>query len=143
MTSPISTGSDSVSSASSELTQKIDQCDAKVGVIGLGYVGVPTMVACAQAGFAVTGIDVNQERVDSINAGNSYIEDVESSTLAPLVQEKYICATSDYRVIQGLDILVICVPTPVDKHKEPELGALQSAVDNLRQVPEITSVIIR
>ncbi len=133
MTSPISTGSESVSSASNELTQKIDQRDAKVGVIGLGYVGVPTMVACAQAGFTVTGIDVNQERVDSINAGNSYIEDVESSTLAPLVQEKYICATSDYRVVQGLDILVICVPTPVDKHKEPELGALQSAVDNLRQ----------
>lgn len=133
MTSHIYNRAENTSSAAAELTQKIDRCNAKVGVIGLGYVGVPTMVACAQAGFIVTGIDVNQERVDSINAGNSYIQDVESGTLAPLVQDKYICATSDYRVVKGLDILVICVPTPVNTHKEPELGALQSAVDNLSQ----------
>ena len=131
MTSHIYNRAENTPSAAAELTQKIDRCNAKVGVIGLGYVGVPTMVACAQAGFTVTGIDVNQERVDSINAGNSFIQDVESGTLAPLVQDKYICATSDYRVVKGLDILVICVPTPVNTHKEPELGALQSAVENL------------
>ena len=133
MTSPIHTGNDGDSPASAELTQKIDQCNAKVGVIGLGYVGVPTMVACAQAGFTVTGIDVNQERVDKINDGISYIQDVDSGTLAQLVQSKSIDATSDYSVVKGLDILLICVPTPVNKHKEPELDALQSAVDNLRQ----------
>ena len=86
MTSHINISTNSATSASAALTQKINQCAAKVGVIGLGYVGVPTMVACAQAGFTVTGIDVNQERVNSINAGISYIQDVESSTLAPMVQ---------------------------------------------------------
>jgi len=131
MTSSISNNGDSVSPASAALAQKIDQYSAKVGVIGLGYVGVPTMVACAQAGFTVTGIDVDQERVDSINAGVSYIQDVESNTLAHMVQSKCLYATSDYGVVKSLDILVICVPTPVDKHKEPELNALQSAVDNL------------
>lgn len=131
MTSHINISTNSATSASAALTQKINQCAAKVGVIGLGYVGVPTMVACAQAGFTVTGIDVNQERVNSINAGISYIQDVESSTLAPMVQSKSIVATSDYGAVKGLDILIICVPTPVDKHKEPELDALQSAVINL------------
>ena len=114
-----------------ELFPKIELCNAKVGVIGLGYVGLPTMVACAQAGFTVTGIDVDEGRVSSINAGESYIQDVDNGTLAPLVEQKKLDATTDYRVVSDLDILVICVPTPVDKHKEPELDALQSAVENI------------
>jgi UDP-N-acetyl-D-glucosamine dehydrogenase len=115
----------------SSLLQRITERTARVGVIGLGYVGVPTMVAAAQAGFKVTGIDINRERVGQINCGISYIQDVPSGVLAPLVKESKICSTTDYRVVADLDVIIICVPTPVDKHKEPELGPLQDAVHNL------------
>lgn len=131
MTSRTSNIDANIESPSDELKRKIDQRTAKVGVIGLGYVGVPTMVACAQAGFTVTGIDVDQGKTSSINSGNSYIQDVDSETLAPLVASGVINATLNYDVARELDVLIICVPTPVDKHKEPELEALQSAVGNL------------
>lgn len=115
------------------LAQKISQRVARVGVIGLGYVGVPNMVASAQAGFPVTGIDIDQRRVEQINSGTSYIEDVSSDILASLVKENKITGTIDYRAVAELDVIIICVPTPVNKHKEPELGPLQEAVHSLSQ----------
>jgi UDP-N-acetyl-D-glucosamine dehydrogenase len=115
----------------SSLLQRITERTARVGVIGLGYVGVPTMVAAAQAGFKVTGIDINRERVEQINCGTSYIQDVPSSDLVSLVKDDTISSTTDYRVVADLDVIIICVPTPVNKHKEPELGPLQDAVHNL------------
>ena len=111
-----------------DLYQKIREGTAKVGVVGLGYVGLPTMVAAVAGGFKVTGIDVDKARADQINAGQSYIEDVDSATLASMVGEEKISATTDPTVLETLDVIVICVPTPVNKHKEPELGALQDAV---------------
>jgi UDP-N-acetyl-D-glucosamine dehydrogenase len=124
------------------LSQKITQRTARVGVIGLGYVGVPTMVAAAQAGFEVTGIDINRERVDQINAGTSYIQDVPSSTLAALVKENKISGTTNYRVVADLDVIIICVPTPVNKHKEPELGPLQDAVHKLSKHAQSEQLIV-
>ena len=116
---------------SRSLEEKISQRTAEVGVIGLGYVGLPTMMAAVSAGFNVTGIDIDQNRVDRVNSGHSYVEDVKSDTLAPLVQQGKIRATTDYGSAQSMDVLVICVPTPVNKHKEPELGPLQEAVHSL------------
>ncbi len=113
------------------LARKIQDRMAVVGVIGLGYVGLPTMVGAAMAGFRVTGIDISQERVDRVNSGISYVEDVESSTLASLVEQKRIDATSDYGVIKDMDVIIICVPTPVNKYKEPELGPLQETICSL------------
>src|SRR5918992_1974219 len=124
------------------LLQKIEERAAQVGVIGLGYVGVPTMVAAAQAGFKVTGIDINQERVGQINSGISYIQDVTSGVLAPLVKKNQICGTTDYQVVADLDVIIICVPTPVDKHKEPELGPLQDAVHNLSKYAQGEQLIV-
>ena len=118
-------------SIDSTLGHKISSRTAKVGVVGLGYVGLPTMVASATAGFEVTGIDIVQERVDHINAGVSYIRDVPSDALAPLVKEKKIAATTDYGATGSVDVIVICVPTPISKYREPELGPLQDAVHNL------------
>ena len=115
----------------SALGDKISGRTAEVGVVGLGYVGLPTMVASATAGFKVTGIDIAQERVDRINSGVSYITDVSSEILAPLVRGKKIAATTDYEAMGNLDVIVICVPTPISKYREPELGPLQDAVHNL------------
>lgn len=116
---------------SANLSDKIAQRTARVGVVGLGYVGLPTMVGAATVGFTVTGIDINPDRVDQINAANSYIEDVTNDTLASLVKREKVGATTDYQALGDIDIVVICVPTPIDQHKEPELGPLQDAVQAL------------
>ena len=116
---------------SSPLARRISDRTAKVGVVGLGYVGLPTMVASANAGFRVTGLDIDPRRVEQINQGHSYIEDVLPSTLAGLVAEKKIVATDDYGALESMDVIVICVPTPVNTHKEPELGPLEAAAQNL------------
>ena len=117
----------------SPLRKKISQRSAKVGVVGLGYVGLPTMVAAATAGFKVTGINIAQDRVVQIVAGQSYIDDVESETLASLVKHKSMTATTDYKAVGDMDVLIICVPTPVNKNKEPELGALNDAIHTLAE----------
>lgn len=117
----------------SRLYTKITQRTAKVGVVGLGYVGLPTVVSAASAGFCVTGIDINSIRVEQVNEGSSYIEDVSSATLSQLVQEGKFTATTDYSVLRDLDVIVVCVPTPIDKHKEPDLGPLQVTVQALAQ----------
>ena len=115
------------------LHDKISQRTARVCVLGLGYVGLPTMVASAEAGFNVTGIDIDEVRVDRLNAGQSYIEDVRSDTLSTLILQKKITATTDYGTIANVDVIVICVPTPVTKYKVPELGPLLDSVGSLTQ----------
>ena len=113
------------------LRQKLSQRTARVGIVGLGYVGLSTMVACAEAGFRVTGLEINRDRVDRLNAGRSYIEDVEDAVLGPLVQRKMVTATEDFGALRNMDVIVICVPTPVNKSKDPELDALRDAVSTL------------
>ena len=120
-----------MSAGGDALKDKISGRTAHVGIVGLGYVGLPTMVALAQAGFSVTGLDTDRERVDRINSGDSYVEDVSSQTLGGLVTQSKIRATADYGAVANMDVIVICVPTPVNKNKEPELGPLQDAVHNL------------
>ena len=119
--------------STSKLYRKICMHTAKMGVVGLGYVGLPTMVACARAGFEVTGIDVDPWKADQINAGRSYIEDVAGDASAALLEQKQISATTDYAAAARMDVIAICVPTPVNKHKEPELGPLEDAVQSLAQ----------
>lgn len=113
------------------LNSKITDRTAKVGVVGLGYVGLPTMVAVAEAGFNATGIELSQWRAEEVNAGRSYIEDVPSETLSSLVKQGRISATTEYKSVAELDVIIVCVPTPVDVHKEPNLKPLQEAVDSL------------
>ena len=113
------------------LSESISQRTAGVGVVGMGYVGLPNAIAIATAGFNVTGIDISQGRVDQLNGGQSYIEDVQSSTVAHLVNQGKLIATTDSSAVRGLDVIVICVPTPVNKNKEPELGPLRDAVHEL------------
>jgi UDP-N-acetyl-D-glucosamine dehydrogenase len=94
---------------------------AKIGIVGLGYVGLPLAVEIAAKGFTTIGIDIDHKRVQNINKGISFISDVESSALKKYVNRKLIRATTDQRQLRVCDVILICVPTPVDMNKEPDL----------------------
>src|SRR5664280_2332440 len=97
--------------AAAQLAERIVDKTARVGIIGLGYVGLPLAVEFAKAGFSVTGIDVSQEKVRRVNAGDSYVGDVASAILGPLVESGKLRATTDFSSVLDLDTVNICVPT--------------------------------
>ena len=103
----------------------------RVGVIGLGYVGLPLAVVFAEAGVPVLGLDVVDEKVAAINAGISHIEDVPSDRLAPLVERGLVRASTDLDEVTGLEAIIICLPTPLDEHREPDLSAVLGAARDL------------
>jgi UDP-N-acetyl-D-glucosamine dehydrogenase len=113
------------------LKDKIETRRAKIGVIGLGYVGLPLAVAFAEEGFNIIGIDTNIERVKSIKSYKSYIMDIPARKIAELVSQKLLTATEDYSIIRRLDVVIICVPTPLSKTKEPDISFIMSAVKNI------------
>ena len=106
----------------STLLEKIKSKVAKVGVIGLGYVGLPLAVEKAKAGFSVLGFDIQPEKVDKINRGENYIGDVVPEELFTLSQNGHLSATGDFSRIRECDVLAICVPTPLDEFKQPDLS---------------------
>jgi UDP-N-acetyl-D-glucosamine dehydrogenase len=112
-----------------ELKDKIEKKTAHVGIVGLGYVGLPLAVEFAKAGFHVTGIDLQQSRIDRLMKGESYIQDVPSSEVAQLVKEGRLDATTDFSVVRDLDTINICVPTPLRKTKDPDMSYIVSASD--------------
>lgn len=110
------------------LYKRIEDKTAKVGVIGLGYVGLPLVTTIAKAGFQVTGIDISEERVDQVQRGISYISDLPSESLYPLVQRGQIQATTDSNVLSEISIIHICVPTPLGKNRNPDISNVLTAV---------------
>jgi UDP-N-acetyl-D-glucosamine dehydrogenase len=110
-----------------QLEEKITSRQAHVGVVGLGYVGLPLAVEFAKAGLRVTGIDVSQSRVAEVNAGESYVLDVASETLRPLVEAGKLRATSEFSAVRDLDTVDICVPTPLRKTKDPDMSYIHAA----------------
>lgn len=112
-----------------KLRERILRRTARVGVVGLGYVGLPLAVEFAHAGFEVVGIDVQQSKVDQFNSGHSYIKDVKDDIFTPLVKSGKLSATSDFSIIQSLDTVDICVPTPLRKTKDPDMSYVVSATD--------------
>src|ERR1019366_9702853 len=117
--------------SSALLAEKIRSRTARVGVVGLGYVGLPLAVEYAEAGFHVTGIDLSAPKTARINAGDSYIGDVPSESLAPLVQQGLLRATTDFSVIRDLDTVNICVPTPLRKTKDPDMSYIVAACEEI------------
>ena len=105
----------------------------RVGVIGMGYVGLPLATTLAEAGVAVIGLDAVQSKVDMINRGESYIEDVASDRLAPLVTDGLVQATTSWDAMTGVETVIICLPTPLDEHREPDLSAVLGAAESLSQ----------
>ena len=114
-----------------DLRERIDARTARVGVVGLGYVGLPLAVEFARAGFVATGIDLDQRKVDAINQGTSYIPDVETDEVARLVASGRLRATTDFGAVAALDTINICVPTPLRKTKDPDMSYIVSAVEQI------------
>ena len=104
------------------LLSRIDDKTATVGVIGLGYVGLPLAMTAARAGFPVTGFDIDASKIVSIDAGRSYIEAVPHAVLADLVKDRRFSATTDFEGLAACDVIVICVPTPLTRHRDPDLS---------------------
>ena len=105
----------------------------RVGVIGMGYVGLPLATTLAEAGVAVIGLDAVQSKVDMLNRGESYIEDVASDRLGPLVSDGLVRATTSWDAMKWVDTVIICLPTPLDEHREPDLSAVLGAAESLSQ----------
>ncbi len=115
------------------LIQKIQDKKVQVGVIGMGYVGLPLAVEIANSGITVTGIDVVAPKVEAINRGESYISDVPSIKVKENVSAGRFRAVTDFGVIKKLDAIIICVPTPLSKTKDPDLSMIVSAVDRIAE----------
>lgn len=113
------------------LENKIRTKTARVGIVGLGYVGLPLAVEFGKAGFAITGIDLDAAKVDRINAGVSYIQDVSTEDVRDLTAKRKLCATADFSVISELDTINICVPTPLRKTKDPDMSYIVSACQEI------------
>ncbi len=110
-----------------ELLNKIETKNATIGVVGLGYVGLPLAVEKAKAGYKVIGFDVQSKRVDQVNNGINYIGDVVDEELSELTQSKQIFATTDYSRIADVDTVAICVPTPLDIYQQPDTSYVESS----------------
>ncbi len=113
------------------LTEKIRSRRARVGILGLGYVGLPLAVEMARAGFSVTGIDIDPRKASLISEGRSYISDVSCASLSRLVEGGKLKATTDFAAIAGLDTINICVPTPLRKTKDPDMSYVASAAEQV------------
>lgn len=113
------------------LAEKIRNRTARVGVVGMGYVGLPLAVEYAKAGFAVTGIDVHAAKMESLGKGESYIQDVPAAEVADLVHRKKLSATTDFSVVAELDTINICVPTPLRKTKDPDMSYIVAACEEI------------
>ncbi len=124
---------ETVGTTAQKLQEHIRNKTARVGVVGLGYVGLPLAVEYARAGFHVTGIDLSQSKVDQIMGGTSYIADIADNVLAPLVADGRLRATSDFSAISDLDTVNICVPTPLRKTKDPDMSYIVAATQEIAQ----------
>jgi UDP-N-acetyl-D-mannosaminuronate dehydrogenase/intein/homing endonuclease len=125
-----------------ELMERILERRARVGVIGLGYVGLPLAVEFARSGFAVTGFEVSAEKVATINGGDSYIQDVDGDLVAPLVSSKKLEATEDFARLAECDAIIICVPTPLRKTKEPDISYILAAAEKIQETLRTGQVIV-
>ncbi len=113
------------------LLEKLKDRTASVGVIGLGYVGLPLAVEFAEAGFKVVGIEASQEKVALVNSGKNYISDIDNEKFSRLVSSGKLSATSDYGIISEIDAVSICVPTPLSKSREPDISYILAACNGI------------
>lgn len=113
------------------LLEKIRKKEIKVGVVGLGYVGLPLAVEKAKAGFRTIGFDIQRKKVEMVNAGENYIGDVVDSDLKKLADKGQLSATTDFSFVKDVDFIAICVPTPLDKHQQPDISYVKSSTEEI------------
>ena len=124
------------------INKKIKDKNAKIGVIGLGYVGLPLAIEFIQAGFNVVGIDIDEDKINSINNGENYIKDVDDNILIKAVKENKFSASSDFSIVKNLDSISICVPTPLNKQKNPDISYIISVMDKIKDYIHRDMIII-
>ena len=123
--------------------KKIDDRTLKVGVVGLGYVGLPLAVEKAKAGFKTVGFDVQEKKVNFVNEGHNYIGDVVDSDLKKIVNDGMLKATTDFTFIKDVDFIAICVPTPLDEHQQPDISYVRdSAIAISKHLKKETMVVL-
>ncbi len=121
---------------STALQQKLETKTAKVGVIGLGYVGLPLAIEMANCGYSVFGIDLDLKKIECLRQGESYIRDVPSELVEKSVTSGNLIPTSDYRVLKELDAISICVPTPLSANQDPDTSYISQVVDQIKNYME-------
>ena len=114
-----------------EMLRKIENREIVVGVVGLGYVGLPLAVEKAKAGFKTIGFDVQAQKVEMVNAGHNYIGDVVDSDLAGIVKSGMLSATTDFSFVKDVDFVAICVPTPLDAHQQPDISYVRDSATSV------------
>ncbi|MNX33695.1 UDP-N-acetyl-D-glucosamine 6-dehydrogenase [compost metagenome] len=123
-----------LSSVQERLIEAIQTRKARVGVVGIGYVGLPLAVEKGKVRFPVLGFDRNPSRVSQINAGENYIDDVDDAELAQLVREGQLTATTDFSLLADCDVIVICVPTPLTEHRDPDIQYIVNVAEQIAAV---------
>ena len=125
------------------LLKKIERKEIKVGVVGLGYVGLPLAVEKAKAGFETIGFDVQEEKVRMVNEGHNYIGDVVDSDLEDIVKRGMLRATTDFSFVKDVDFVAICVPTPLDEHQQPDISYVRdSSIEVAKHLKKGTMVVL-
>src|SRR5512134_2035384 len=115
---------------------------AHIGILGLGYVGLPLAVVFAEAGFHVTGIDPDSRKTEALNKGISYIPDVKTETVEKLVKSGYLTATTDFSALKEMDAVSICVPTPLRQTGDPDMSFIISATEELSKYMHKGMVVV-
>ena len=124
------------------LLKKINEKSIQVGVVGLGYVGLPLAVEKAKAGFKTIGFDVQSEKVNMVNLGQNYIGDVVDNDLKKLVEEGALSATTDFSFVQDMDFIAICVPTPLDEHQQPDISYVKSSTEAIAKYLKKNTMVV-
>ena len=124
------------------LLDKIAKKEIVVGVIGMGYVGLPLEVEKAKAGFKTIGFDEQPHKVKLVNEGHNYIGDVVDKDLKLLVEKGMLSATSDFSFIKDVDFIAICVPTPLDIHQEPDLSCVKNSTADIAKYLTKNTIVV-
>ena len=130
-----------------DLKQKLLNKQAKISIIGLGYVGLPLAIALAKSGFEVCGIDTSKSKIQSIQSGKSYIEDIKSKDIATLTSSQGIKgpllkASTNYSNIKNSDVIIICVPTPLSKSKDPDISYILNSINSISSELKLNTLLV-
>ena len=124
------------------LITKIENRELVIGIIGIGHVGLPLAVTFAQANFETVGIDLSESKVRKLNEGQSYIGDIQSETIKSLVNARKLRASTDFDDLNDVDAIIICVPTPLSKTREPDISHIIAATEQIVMVGSTGKLII-